>query len=286
MADSAVIALAGTVLASSLLGSAHCAGMCGGLALVAVGSDRQSALARQVGYHGARLLSYAFVGSLAGLAGQVVDDAGILVGVQRIAAVAAGVLIAAFGVVAIARAFGARVPTAGAPRPLVVVAQRVHARALRLPPSWRGVPIGLATPLLPCGWLYAFVAIAAASASMETGALVMAAFWLGTVPAVALAASGARLAFARLGRWAPIAVGVAMIAVGLHAAIGRGGLAETAMSDVRALRASTPASIESLVEQADEAGETLPPCCREKVEPCEDPAAPEDTVAIGTGGSR
>lgn len=279
MADAAVIALTGTVLASSLLGSAHCAGMCGGLALVAVGSDRKQALARQAGYHGGRLVSYAAVGALAGLAGQVVDDAGVLVGVQRVAAIAAGAMIAAFGAVAIARAFGARIPTAGAPRPLVVVAQRVHARALRLPPSWRGVPIGLATPLLPCGWLYAFVAIAAASASVATGALVMAAFWLGTVPAVALAAGGARFAFARLGRWAPVALGVAMVAVGLHAAIGRGGLAETAMSDVRALRASAPASMESLVERADDAGETLPPCCRET-------PAPADSVAIDAGGAR
>jgi sulfite exporter TauE/SafE len=286
MVDAAVIALAGTVLASSLLGSAHCAGMCGGLALVAVGSDRKQALARQAGYHGGRLVSYAVVGALAGLAGQVVDDAGVLVGVQRVAAIAAGAMIAVFGVVAIARAFGARIPTAGAPRPLVVVAQRVHARALRLPPSWRGVPIGLATPLLPCGWLYAFVAIAAASASLATGALVMAAFWLGTVPAVALAASGARFAFARLGRWAPIAVGLAMIVVGLHAAIGRGGLAETAMSDVRALRASTPASIESLVERADDAGETLPPCCRENAAASGESAAPADFVAIEAGGAR
>jgi len=269
--DAAILALAGTVLASSLLGSAHCAGMCGGLALVAVGSDRTQALARQAGYHGGRLVSYAFVGALAGLAGQVVDDAGLLIGVQRVAAIAAGAMIAAFGVVAIARAFGARIPAAGAPRALVVVAQRVHARALRLPPSWRGLPIGLATPLLPCGWLYAFAAIAAASASISTGALVMAAFWLGTVPAVALAASGARLAFAKLGRWAPVAAGVAMIAVGLHAAIGRGGLAETAMSDVRALRTAGPASVETLRARAVEAGETVPPCCRAETAPGNSP---------------
>jgi hypothetical protein len=77
-----------------------------------------------------------------------------------------------------------------------------------------------------------------------------------------------------------------MIAVGLHAAIGRGGLAETAMSDVRALRASTPASIESLVERADDAGETLPPCCRENAAASGESAAPADFVAIEAGGAR
>lgn len=264
-ADPSVLALAGTVLASSLLGSAHCAGMCGGLALVATGPDGAHGTARQAGYHAGRLVSYAAVGVAAGFVGQVVDDAGVLVGVQRVAAIAAGSLIALFGLIAIARALGARIPSAGVPRALVSLAQRVHAHTLRLPPAWRGVPIGLATPLLPCGWLYAFAAIAAASATPLTGALVMAAFWLGTVPALVVAASGARFAFARLGRAAPVIAGLAMVAVGLHAAISRGGLAEVAMSEVRAVRASDrSASTDALVEQAAAAGDELPPCCREK----------------------
>lgn len=270
-ADPSVLALAGTVLASSLLGSAHCAGMCGGLALVAAGPADTHAAMRQTGYHAGRLVSYAAVGAVAGLVGQVVDDAGVLVGVQRIAAIAAGSLIAVMGVIAIARAFGARIPSAAVPRPLVSLAQRVHARTLRLPPAWRGVPLGLATPLLPCGWLYAFAAIAAASAAPLLGALVMAAFWLGTVPALVVAASGARLAFARLGRAAPIVAGLAMIAVGLHAAVSRGGVAEQAMSDVRAMRVSDRgASTAALLEQAETAGDELPPCCRGKSEACDE----------------
>lgn len=266
-ASPSVMALAGTVLASSLLGSAHCAGMCGGLALVASGPNDPHAKTRQVGYHVGRLVSYAAVGVVAGLVGQAVDDAGLLIGIQRVAAVAAGSLIACMGAVAMARAFGARIATAPVPRPLVAVAQHVHARTLGLPPAWRGVPLGLATPLLPCGWLYAFAAIAAASALPMVGALVMAAFWLGTVPALVVAASGARLAFARLGRAAPAAAGLAMIAVGLHAATSRGGLAEQAMSDVRAVRVSDRgASTEALVGRAEAAGDEIPPCCRVKPE--------------------
>lgn len=268
-ADPSVLALAGTVLASSLFGSAHCAGMCGGLALVASGPDGASSAPRQAGYHGGRLVSYAVVGAIAGLVGQVVDDAGVLVGVQRVAAIAAGSMIALFGAVAIARALGARIPAAGVPRILVAAAQRVHARTMRLPPAWRGVPLGLATPLLPCGWLYAFAAIAAASATPLMGALVMAAFWLGTVPALVVAASGARFAFARLGRAAPIIAGLAMVAVGLHAAISRGGLAEVAMSEVRVVRAADRANpSETLIEQAEAVGNELPPCCRAKTEAC------------------
>jgi uncharacterized protein len=264
MAD-AVLALAGTVLASSILGSAHCAGMCGGLALAAIGPADPARPARQIGYHLGRLASYAVVGAVAGLAGQVVDDAGVLVGVQRVAAVAAGTMIALFGAAAVLRALGMRVPKAGVPAPLVALAQRVHASTLRLPPAHRGIPIGLATPLLPCGWLYAFAAIAAASASPIVGMLVMGSFWLGTVPAVVLASNGARMAFARLGRAAPIVAGFAMVAVGLHAAIARGGVAEAALSEVRAIR--TAADSSELAARVECASQEVPPCCRRQENP-------------------
>lgn len=271
-AQGSVAALAGTVLLSSLLGSAHCAGMCGGLALAAMGPDDGARPARQLGYHAGRLLSYAVLGAGAGIAGQVVDDAGILVGVQRIAAFVAGSVIAVFGVIAVARALGARVPTVGVPRPMVLFAQRIHVSTLRLAPRHRGIPIGLATPLLPCGWLYAFAAIAAASASPMLGMLVMAAFWAGTVPAVVIASNGARVAFSRLGRAAPIAAGIAMIAVGLHAAIVRGGAAERAISEARSVRVgSASISTDELVERAAARADDVPPCCRESNEQAERP---------------
>jgi len=260
--DPAVGALLGTVLASSLLGSAHCAGMCGGLALAAIGPQDGARAPRQVGYHLGRLASYALLGAAAGLAGGAVDDVGILVGTQRVAAMVAGLGIAAFGLAAIARSLGARVPRAGVPRAMVAFAQRVHSWTLRLPPKFRGVPIGLATPLLPCGWLYAFAAIAAGSASPALGALVMASFWLGTVPAVVIASNGARIAFARLGRAAPIVAGIAMIAVGLHAALVRGGAAERAMSEVRGAQLQGVSVVE-LSNRAEAQASELPPCCRE-----------------------
>ncbi len=260
--DPAVLALAGTVLASSLFGSAHCAGMCGGLALVAIGTEGRSRALRQAGYHGGRLVSYGVLGAVAGLVGQVVDDAGTLVGVQRVAAVVGGLAIAFFGVVAIVRAFGMPLRGAGVPRWMVALAQRVHTHALRFPQAWRGVPIGLASPLLPCGWLYAFAAIAAASAAPAAGARVMAAFWLGTVPAVLVASNGARVVLSRFGRAAPLAAGVAMLVVGVHAAFSRSSMAERALADVRALRVSAPVSAEALSAQCGETADELPPCCR------------------------
>jgi hypothetical protein len=265
MASSAgVLALAGTVLAASLLGSAHCAGMCGGIALVACGEDRGTRLLRQAGYHGGRLASYAVLGAVAGLVGSAVDDLGVLAGVQRVAAIAAGATIAVFGVVAILRGFGWRVPSAGVPAPLVRMAQSVHARTLRLPPAWRGVPLGLATPLLPCGWLYAFAAIAAGSGSIAVGALVLAAFWLGTLPALVVATAGARFVVARFGRAAPVLMGVAMCAVGVHVAASRAGLADIALRDARATAGSTRVSLGALSDEVARIEDEVPPCCRKQ----------------------
>jgi hypothetical protein len=263
MVDAATMSLAGTVLISSLLGSAHCAGMCGGMALAAIGPQGSSGVPRQLGYHAGRLASYAVVGAIAGLAGGVVDDAGVLVGIQRVAAISAGCMIALFGVATVLRAAGARLPHAGVPRPLVLLAQRVHVWTLRLPPRYRGVPIGLATPLLPCGWLYAFAAIAAGSASVGVGALVMTAFWLGTVPALVLASNGARVAFARLGRMAPVVAGLAMVAVGVHAAVVRAGVAEAAMESARASGVVCASNAE-LTVRAKAQSDERPACCKER----------------------
>jgi sulfite exporter TauE/SafE len=83
----------GSVLIASVLGSLHCAGMCGGLMLFAIGSDGQTSKrtkARlQAGYHGGRMLTYTILGVVAGSIGAALDLTGGFVGVQRVAAVLA-----------------------------------------------------------------------------------------------------------------------------------------------------------------------------------------------------
>jgi len=266
----AMLSLAGTVLASSLLGSAHCAGMCGGVALVAIGADGTSRFARQLGYHIGRLIAYMMVGVACGLVGRVIDDAGTLVGLQRIASMVAGLMIAAFGLMAILRTFGAPLPVAQVPRPLIALAQRAHVRTMKLPPAWRGVPLGLATPLLPCGWLYAFAAIAAGSASAAMGALILAAFWLGTVPALVIASNGARMAFAKLGRLAPVMAGLAMLIIGVHAACWRSTVAEQALASLSMRRVTddrTAAPVcADLSREVTSVASEIPACCRARTE--------------------
>ena len=113
---SGVAPLAASVLVASVVGSPHCAGMCGGLVAfcTGIGEGRRSRSAL-VGYHGARLLSYAIVGVAAGAVGLALDLGGAMAGVQRIAAIAAGVTICLFGVATLLRLGGVRLACVPAP---------------------------------------------------------------------------------------------------------------------------------------------------------------------------
>lgn len=247
-----MIALLTSVLAASVAGSPHCAGMCGGVAVFCGGagqcSARQSARATML-YHGARLASYALAGFIAGAAGSAVDAGGVLVGVQHAAAIAAGFLVALVGVSLIVRAREGAAGGVSAPAWLARIAARLRAVAVRLPPDARSLAIGALTPLLPCGWLWAFVAVAAGSGGALTGAAVMAVFWAGTLPALLLAGVGSALFGGGRRRWASALAGLLMVVVGMHTAFVRGPMAA---------RASTATPSVAMGALADE----RPPCCR------------------------
>jgi len=259
--DASTLALLGTTLVASLAGSLHCAGMCGGIALVAggAGGPRDAAIAGGA-YHGGRFLSYAAVGAAAGLAGGVLDLGGSLVGIQRIAAIVAGLSIAGLGLVHLLRIAGVRLPAATAWPPLVSLLRAVHAAAARRGPLARGLLLGLGTPLLPCGWLWAFVAIAAGAGTALGGAAVLSAFWLGTVPALVAVTGGAGLVSAlrspRLAAAVPVVASLAMVAIGLQVALGRSALAEAALSG------APVAADRPLVDQVAAIAAEVPPCCR------------------------
>lgn len=176
-----MIPLLASVVLASFAGSAHCAAMCGGLGLVASQGGRPLL---QTIYHAARLSMYVLLGAVAGLFGHGIDTVGALFDLERAAAIVMGLTL----VVTLALQLG----TSG--RLGALVGQCVRKI---LPPNlapWsRAGALGVATALIPCGWLYAFVAAAAATGAPLTGASVMAAFWLGSVPALVGTASVPRL---------------------------------------------------------------------------------------------
>jgi sulfite exporter TauE/SafE len=174
------------MISAGVLGSVHCIGMCGGL--IAVASDGATSLRQrlvvQAGYQVARLSSYVVLGLVAGTVGRALDLAGQAAGLGKAAAVLAGVAMSLWGLLAMLEATGTLKRKLPGLRLLPPRAVAWLASARQRPPLARAVVLGGASAFLPCGFLYAFALAAAATSSPLGGALVMAALWLGNLPAL------------------------------------------------------------------------------------------------------
>lgn len=194
-----------TVFVASLLGSMHCIGMCGGFVAFYAGSEgaRSPQIGAHLAYNLGRLVTYVALGLGAGALGAAVNLAGSVSGIRDVAAVVAGALIVAWGGALLLQASGARWAKLPAPPWLNRLLSKVLPRLIEKPPVVRGLVLGMSSTLLPCGWLYGFAVTAAGTGSAAMGAAVMAAFWLGTVPAMLGVGMGvqklARLVGPRLG---------------------------------------------------------------------------------------
>ena len=169
---------------AGVVASMHCVGMCGPLscALISKGSEKRSRilLAHSL-YHSGRLVSYAFLGALAGLFGSaVVSWFG-----ENPARFSPWGFVAFF----VAMALGLdRLVTRWQTR--LGWGRSIAQRAYRISGTGRGIGLGLATPLIPCGPLYLMLWVTTMSGSALDGTIVMAAFAAGTAPLLLLAQSG------------------------------------------------------------------------------------------------
>ncbi|MGV6814710.1 MAG: sulfite exporter TauE/SafE family protein [Phycisphaerales bacterium] len=219
-----------TVFTMSVLGSLHCAGMCGGLMFFALGSDqsddedgttrKHSKVKLQCAYHGGRLVTYTILGIIAGFIGQAIDFGGGYLGIQRGAMMFAGIMMVGFGVITIARMQGIRIKHLGVPASLRRLIERAQRAAFGLDAFKRALMIGLLTTLLPCGWLYAFAFLAAGTASPIWGGVTMAAFWMGTLPVMVSLGAGIQLVSSKINLRLPIITSLAVIVVGVMTAMG------------------------------------------------------------------
>ena len=204
------------VLLASLAGSPHCAGMCGVFVAMACGFDRGKPAAHvrlQMAYHGGRLAGYAALGAVAGALGSAIDLGARAAGLQHAAAILAATTMLVVGGVWLLRESGIRLPHVPTPALVRQAFRAGVARADGFGPAGRALSIGLLTALLPCGWLWAFALIAAGTASPAWGALVMATFWIGTVPILAALGLGAGTLRARLGPRVRTIAALAMVAL-------------------------------------------------------------------------
>ena len=245
------------VVAASALGSVHCAGMCGCFAILAAAGHGRARL--HVAYHAGRLATYAALGAAAGALGAAIDMGGSVMGWQRAAAILAGVTMVALGGAVLLRHLGVRIPHAKTPAILRSALSAAHRASRRLRPTTRAATIGLATPLLPCGWLYAFVITAAGTGSPIAGALVLTAFWLGTVPILAALGLGiSRLGHAA-GRPVQIATCLLVIAIGVATASAR--LAISPDTWAKSFGQAPPATVEEAIDHVRDLDTEELPCC-------------------------
>lgn len=181
------------IFLSGLLGSGHCVGMCGAFAMaIGWGSRRPlDNLIRQLCFSLGRAVTYTFLGVTAAFAGQQLQiKLGWLNGAQGVLSLLAGLLLVIAGLAAtdwlpLRFTWMNRVTSCSAASQF---------RALLGSSSRLNVLIaGVMTGFLPCGLVYAFVALAAGTGSVLSGASVMATFALGTMPLMLVTGLGSSL---------------------------------------------------------------------------------------------
>ncbi len=231
------LALLVPIAAASLLGSIHCAGMCGGfVAIAGEGTSGKARMLPQLTYNAGRLVSYTVLGASAGTLGHALDLAGSAAGLGRVAALVSGAIMILWGMGALLETQGVRIFRGRWALPRRVTEGLAALR--RLPASWRGFVLGLATTLLPCGWLYAFAVTAAGTANPVQGALLMAAFWSGNLPVLLGLGAMVSAAVGPLRRHVPLLSAAVIFGVGLFTVTARANLPAFAASAVSHCRSS------------------------------------------------
>lgn len=173
-----------TAFVLGLVGSLHCAGMCGPLALAVPGAPAgsQFALAR-VAYNLGRIVTYCVLGCVFGLFGKTL----LLAGIQRWVSISLGVVL-------IAGLFAARRLALWKPVTFLVNQLKARMGALLRRRTLTSVALlGLLNGLLPCGLVYVAAAGATATGTLLSGGLYMASFGAGTLPMMLAIGLGGKL---------------------------------------------------------------------------------------------
>lgn len=169
-----------TALTIGFLGSFHCVGMCGPIAMALPGKDDSfgSLIAGRLLYNLGRVVTYSFLGALIGIIGQSIA----LAGLQSTLSIVLGIAI-------IFSALYQGSNTSGWKKKIgldcffdklksAISAQFKKRGQLTL------FTIGLLNGFLPCGFVYVGLAGSVTTGSVIEGSIFMALFGLGTLPAM------------------------------------------------------------------------------------------------------
>ncbi len=190
------------VFLAGLFGGGHCAAMCGGV-IGALSAQGRFAFSLQLAYNFGRIGSYAAAGAAAGALGSLILLKDLLplqialYGLANLMLVVLGLYLAGWS------AFVTRLEAPG--RWLWRWISPLTRRFLPADTVPRALAIGAIWGWLPCGLTYSVLAIALMSSSGANGAVLMAAFGLGTLPnllAAGMLMQRVRPWFRnRIGRW-------------------------------------------------------------------------------------
>jgi uncharacterized protein len=163
-----------TAFITGVLGSFHCAGMCGPIAFALPtkkAGDANFYVGRFI-YNLGRIITYATLGILMGLFGSGLK----LAGIQQGLSIAAGVFILFW---ALYQLLGFRFIKF---QPLSWLGKTYFSKLMGNASSWSLLGIGLLNGLLPCGFVYLALVGSSVTQHVWDAAIFMALFGLGTLP--------------------------------------------------------------------------------------------------------
>ncbi|MBE2219844.1 MAG: sulfite exporter TauE/SafE family protein [Ignavibacteria bacterium] len=157
-----------------LLGSFHCIGMCGPIAL-ALPRSNSMLLSRSL-YNIGRVITYSFLGLLFGLLGSRLE----MFGLQRIISISLGVLILL--TVLTPASYRLKISNMLGLYKLVGILKAYFGKMFKQHSKASMLMIGILNGLLPCGFVYIGITGAIALGDAVNGMMFMAMFGLGTIP--------------------------------------------------------------------------------------------------------
>jgi sulfite exporter TauE/SafE len=194
-------------------GFGHCIGMCGPLvaSYTLHSAASRTRIIPHLMYNAGRITTYTFIGSLMGLAGNFLNTAGKLAGIQNIAAMLTGILMIAAGL-SISGCFKSA-SFIGSRNSFVLKAVKI---VVETDSPLRYYPLGLLLGLLPCGLSYSVFIGAAGAGGLLQGMLYVFCFGLGTLPALLLVGVIMTYVSIRIRGWLYRASGVAVAISGVY----------------------------------------------------------------------
>lgn len=247
-----------TILLASLAGSLHCAGMCGPIVVMATSLDKQYVSQSKLtfAYHTGRFIVYTILGIIAGTIGLAFNLSASLIGIQQIAAIIAGFTMILFGIIAILRIRGYGIKHFKIPQFVTSTISKLQRFAYQFPPTPRSFIMGLLTAILPCGWLWAFLVAAAGTGSPILGGIVMATFFVGTVPILLVVGLSIQHFTQRFKGLAPTLLAMTIVLLGFYMIVGR------MLIDPASLQAKVANHNHTNTEYIESINKDTPACCK------------------------